>query len=123
MGIKNEVTEGFIERFLTGRAAGYMEEFYSKLEDWKPTNRVILKRMLPQKQKFLDRLIDMQVFFTEITGREPTKVLMGWKQQRELQSELRSLHMVMMPHKGWVGILCGMKVFFVLEDSKLEVTC
>lgn len=80
-------------------------------------------RTLPLNQPFLDRVIDMSVFFTEMIGKEPTTVFMGWHQQRELQNELRSLHMIMMPHKGYAGRLINMDVIFVLEDSRLEVTC
>lgn len=99
-----------------------MEEFYSKLGNWNPPDRVVFKRIRP-KQTFLNRLIDMQTFFIEVTTKEPTKVIMGWKQQRELKEELRDLRMIMMPQAGWKGMLLGMNVFFVHEDSRLEVTC
>lgn len=75
------------------------------------------RRVDKYQRSFLDRLIDMQVFFSEMTGKEPTKVYMGKIQQLELSTELYDMGMVMMPHK-----LLGMNVFFEGVD-RLEVTC
>lgn len=121
METERKTTKGFIDT-LIGNNFPYMEDLWRKFDDWNPSDRVVFKRV-PPKDTFINRVIDMQVFFTQITGREPTKVIMGWKQQREMQNELQSLHMIMMPHKGLTGRLVGMDVLFVLEDSRLEVTC
>ncbi len=118
MGIKDEIEQGLIGQLVMSRMQHSMPDWMNRKMDWQT-----FKRILPRQQKFLDRLIDMQTFFTEITGREPKKVFMGWSQQRELQDELRSMHTIMMPHKGYAGMLIGMDVIFVLEDSRLEVTC
>jgi hypothetical protein len=125
MGTKEETTKSFIGQFartVIADKAGYMEQFYSQLEGWNSTSKVVLKRTLPPRQSFLDRLIDMQVFFTEMTGKQPTKVIMGWKQKQELCAELDTFRMVMMPHKDGAGMLLGMNVVFESRD-KLEVTC
>ncbi len=126
MGIKDEITEGLISKIATytfrpNETQRLIMDRWATLTE--PSRRVRFKRMLPRKQKFLDRLIDMTVFFTEITAKEPTRVFMGWAQQHQLQDELQSLHMIMMPHKGYAGRLLNMDVIFVLEDSRLEVTC
>lgn len=120
MGIEKEFTKGF--SFSKSIARNF------RLPSWvdgaftaRPmSDRVVFKRMVT-KRTFMERLIDMQVFFTEITGMEPTKVIMGHKQQRELDLELKDL--IMMPHRGWVGMLVGMNVYFDGCDSRLEVTC
>jgi hypothetical protein len=118
MGIEKELAESLVERIVMRMPRVSWERMMHA-----PTNMVNWKRILPPKQKFLDRLIDMQVFFCEITGKEPTKVIMGHKQQRELDLELRDLRMVMMPHEGWKGMLVGMNVYFDHSESRLEVTC
>ena len=118
MGIKDEVEQGLIGKLVMSRMQHNIPDWMNRKISWKS-----FRRIMPPKAPFLDRLIDMQVFYTEIVGQEPTKVIMGWKQQNEMQKELRSLHMIMMPHKGHAGMLIGMNVFFVMEDSRLEVTC
>ena len=117
MGIEKEFAKGLVERIVMRMPEVSWERMLHA-----PMNQVRFKRILPPKQKFLDRLIDMQVFFTEITGKEPTKVIMGRRQQRELDLELRDLGMIM-PHRGWKGMLVGMNVYFDGCDSRLEVTC
>jgi hypothetical protein len=118
MGIEDKIEQGFIERLIQSLPS--LPDYWP---DNNPSRWVKFKRIMPPKQKFMERLADMQAFFTEITGYEPKKVIMGWKQQREMQHELRSLHMIMMPYKGYVGRLIGMDVIFIQEDNRLEVTC
>lgn len=79
-------------------------------------------RMLPHKLCILDALIDMQCFFIEITNKEPTRIIMGEKQWKELAAGLDSMRMTMRPRDGFTGVLLGMSV--IMEgDDRLEVTC
>lgn len=79
-------------------------------------------RLIPDKHRLLDTLIDMQCFFSEMINKKPTKILIGRKQWAQLTAELDSMRMIMMPRDGFVGVLLGMNM--VMEgDDRLEITC
>lgn len=121
MGIETEIAKGFISRMIEHHFPnpGWADDIFNKRPR---SDRIVFKRMVP-KSTIIERIIDMRTFLTILTGKEPTKVIMGHKQQRELDLELRDLHMIMMPQRGWKGMLVGMNVYFDGCDSRLEVTC
>ena len=123
MELKDQIEQGLINQLVKNRMQHNIPDWMDReLERPTPSPWVKFKRIDARQRSFMARLIDMQTFFIEMTGKEPTKVIMGRMQQLELDSELRDMRMIMMPHKGWAGMLLGMNVFFV-GGNRLEVTC
>jgi hypothetical protein len=94
------------------------EMWYKKLEVAPRNDRVVFKRM---HKSVLDRVIDLQTFYSIVTGKQATEIHVGYRELGEIKKETMDCVAYSSPINGVLGKFIGMTAFIKKTSHHMEI--
>jgi hypothetical protein len=116
--ISRPLSRKLIERVLDNQHFVFLPQTWAEYYGAKSKDNVVFKRM---HKSVFDRVIDLQTFFTIVTGNKPKELHVGYREIGEIKKESIDVPIYSAPSGGMVGTLIEMPVFQENKSHHMEI--